>query len=550
MSKCRWWYQRLGQFPVSVTENYSTNPVNKNVQITDTFTYRSLGHGLPFAPIPPAVALAKQEGFPIAFAQTISDSGMSLAIGPVQGVDQATSYTYTISGLAKYALDQRIITDSDQEPDWLTTRLETELSKILNSGHLAPWWPRVGDTSFFEEMALWSMPWETVYYLGETLPLLDQSLSSDVSAYVTNERQNYPPESYQRTVDWLDTVQSLPYDVGSRREAHFVETVPAPDELQNPYNAMNVRSLMTLYSLSEYYSLAGSSTELNARWDRIKDILRPYVQNSDWSTMTMTPYSTPMGGYHGILRGGMAETNRMVAGAIGFIRLSQLIDDDEATDFGFYLLNKALVSRFAQDKLVKYLYETELQTIPSDPNWQAQASLSAYEAGEATLWREQWSSYKDDVRRPLRFDQFGALLANAIPTTSNKELLAYSDLSPELARFLSDYALAEAGEWYSAVEENSPAWHKAYADAYLGTEAAFSLPHNAHQIFLVKAWILGETPAQLGRYTDIPWVHTGDYYYIHKLAETTKAYRGIEWENESATPKQPAAYLPLILKGG
>ncbi|NIR25753.1 MAG: hypothetical protein GWN77_02035, partial [Gammaproteobacteria bacterium] len=338
-------------------------------------------------------------------------------------------------------------------------------------------------------------------------------------------------ESYQRTVEWSNTVQTLPYEVGARRESHQVDTTQKPSVLFNPYNRLNVRSLMTMYTLSQYYSSTGDVTELKAQWDTIKDILNPYAQSSDWSTMTMTPYTWPQGSYEDILRGGIGETNRMVAGAIGFVRLARLIEDSEATDFGFYLLNKALISRFAQDKLVKYLYETGLQTIPPNPDWQAQASLSLGETGEATLWRNHWESYIDDVRRPLRFDQFGTLLANEIPSNKNMELLAYTDLTPELARFLRDYTLAEATEWVEAVQENSPAWYRAYADAYLGQEVPFSIPHNAHQIFKVKAWILEESPDQLAKYIDIPWVHTGDYYYIHKLAETIKAYRGMTWES-------------------
>lgn len=530
-AKCRWWYERLGQFPVSVAESYSVDSTTYDVRITDTFTYRSLGHGHVFAPIPPVVALAKQEGFPISFAQSITDSGLSLTVGPLKGVDQTTSYTYTISGLAKYALEHRIVTNTGQEPAWLKSRLEKELTNIINAGHLAPWWPRFGKQNIFEEMAIWSMPWETPYYLGQTLPLLEQPLSSSVIDYISRERQTYPPESYQRSVEWLNRVQTIPYDVGARRETHQVDTTQKPNELQNPYNRLDVRSLMTLYMLSQYYSSIGAGTELDAQWATIKDILKPYVHHSDWSTMTMTPYTWPQGRYEGILRGGIGETNRMVAGATGFIRLARLISDQEATDFGFYLLNKALISRFAQDKLVKHLYETGLQTMPENPNWQVQISLSLGSASDATLWRNDWRSYEDDVRRPLRFDQFGIVLENGIPLFGEMELLAYSDLTPELARFLRDFLLAEATEWYEAVEENSPAWYEAYADSYLGNEAPFSIPHNAHQIFMVKAWILNETPANLTTYTEIPWVHIGDYYYIHKLAETIKVYRGIKWEN-------------------
>ena len=70
-------------------------------------------------------------------------------------------------------------------------------------------------------------------------------------------------------------------------------------------------------------------------------------------------------------------------------------------------------------------------------------SLAGGETGNAILWREHWGSYADDVRRPMRFDQFGAFLSDSIPAGLSGELLAYKDLTPELGRFLDDYALAD-----------------------------------------------------------------------------------------------------------
>ena len=40
---------------------------------------------------------------------------------------------------------------------------------------------------------------------------------------------------------------------------------------------------------------------------------------------------------------------------------------------------------------------------------------------------------------------------------------------------------------------------------------------------------LGEPPETLARFLDVPWMARGDLYYIHKLAETILAYRGLRW---------------------
>jgi hypothetical protein len=39
-------------------------------------------------------------------------------------------------------------------------------------------------------------------------------------------------------------------------------------------------------------------------------------------------------------------------------------------------------------------------------------------------------------------------------------------------------------------------------------------------------------PARLGyspQEIDVPWLPAGDLYYMHKVAETIEAYRGLEW---------------------
>lgn len=530
VDKSQWWFERLGQFPVSVSETFSSQSDNGIVQITNSFTFRSLGHGTPYAPIPPVVALAEQEGFPINFDETIVDSGLSLAIGPYKGIDNATSFSYQISGLIKYALEERTLIGNTNEPDQLRARLNSEIAATTNAGHLAPWWPMMGTLPVFDESAIWSYPWETPYYLNQTANLLEDPIRSALKTYTRTERHTYPPESYQRTVEWLNSVQTIPYALGKRRESHIVDTSQKPNVLQNPYNRLDVRSLMTFYTLANYYRQSADTSELQQQWEKIKNLLSPYLNNSDWSTLTMTPYTWPQGSYNDALRGGINETNRMVAGSIGLTRLAVMVGDTETVDLGYYLMNKALISRFAQEKLVKYLYEVNLQQIPQDADWLLTMSLANGETGVAILWRDGWSSYADDVRRPLKFDQFGIFLSDSIPARLQRELLSYKDLTPELGRFLHDFALSEANEWFSAVEENSPSWYRAYTPAFLGTENPFSLPQNAHQIFLVQALILGASPEELAGYLDIPWVHIGDYYYIHKLAETIKAFRGYTWD--------------------
>ncbi|PIR43799.1 hypothetical protein COV24_00985 [candidate division WWE3 bacterium CG10_big_fil_rev_8_21_14_0_10_32_10] len=541
------WNSLLGTYPFSVFEEYSLLP-NSDVTITNTFSFKSVTGENYYAPVPPVLTLAADEGLPIQFnlpqGAQIVDTDTPISIGPYKTVEglpvitdgqgnKTVSYSYTIQGLSKYANAKRIITDTGSGAStYLQTTLKNETKAIIDAGHLAPWWPKFGkESKVWDEMPTWSQTWETPYYLGQVMDVVPSGMSASLNNYIDGEITSYPPESYVRTVSWLNAIQTLPYSVGTRRESGYIEV--NQDEsllLTNPYHRFGIRNLMTLYMFGEYYNQNRNVSDLQNRWQNIQNIYKSYVTRQTWDTNTMTQYTWDQGTHKDILRGGIGETNRLIASSIGFYRMADILDEQEGKDFALYILNKALISRFTQDKLVKYLYESNLQTIPDTADWLVQNSLQGGgETGWETLWRDNWTGYQDDVRRPLLYDQLGVVLADYFPIVHNPELVPYTHLTPELGHFIKDYLLPEATEWKQAVEENNAAWYKAYGDVYLGTEHSIDPPQNAYQVFTVAAWALQEPATKLHTYINIPWVPLGDYYYIDKLAETIKAYRGWCW---------------------
>jgi hypothetical protein len=102
-------------------------------------------------------------------------------------------------------------------------------------------------------------------------------------------------------------------------------------------------------------------------------------------------------------------------------------------------------------------------------------------------------------------------------------------MSPELARFFADHLKPQAESFARATAAH-------YPDAFLtlGTprrcaEWWHNYPQDAHQIFLVHAWILGGNGDWLRRHLDVPLTPAGDWYYLDKLVATLQAYRTIEW---------------------
>ena len=48
-----------------------------------------------------------------------------------------------------------------------------------------------------------------------------------------------------------------------------------------------------------------------------------------------------------------------------------------------------------------------------------------------------------------------------------------------------------------------------------------------YSLFTARAWVLGDSGKSLQGRLDVSWTARGDLFYMHKLAETIKAYRSV-----------------------
>ena len=148
------------------------------------------------------------------------------------------------------------------------------------------------------------------------------------------------------------------------------------------------------------------------------------------------------------------------------------------------------------------------------------------------LYAERWTSPRDDVRAVVRMNEYGVRISATSLCLYSGDILARYDgvRTPELGRFLADFERPKARVFADRVAENVPDWYLAYSTARIAAEVNYHLPLLAYDQFMLRALVLHEPPEKLERYIDVPWVERGDLYYIHKLAETIKAYRGVRWE--------------------
>ena len=100
-------------------------------------------------------------------------------------------------------------------------------------------------------------------------------------------------------------------------------------------------------------------------------------------------------------------------------------------------------------------------------------------------------------------------------------------MTPETGAFLRDYDPATATAFLDQVDRWWPCWYLANMTGELGGDASSGMvqPINSYALFMARAWIMQDKPDELRKRLDISWTERGDWFFIHKLAETIKAYR-------------------------
>jgi len=555
--QCDWWSEHLAEVPLTATETYSYDEKSDTVTLeTRVKLLRLRDGGTRFAPLPPMLALAREHGFPIEVSGQVVRTSVLTAIGPCAGIEGTDRYTCKVAGLGKYVLEHRVVAGPAKEPERLARMLREEVARVVQAGHLAPWYPAVNAYGagyrtylFLAGMLAWSNPGETLFVLGEILPLLDKETQGQLLAYLKKERTDYPPEK----------TAVLRVEEGARRERWRLEPAEIQDILlehnqlvktQNFYAVNRLIPEENLYYLAEFARRTGTD-EVRRAWPEIRTILYPYLLRQDWATLGWYRQPGRNSTFDGL--GGVVDASHHFAALVGALRLARAAGDAEGERLLWGHFARTAIFRYALGRYANYLHDSRFIVLPTDPGLTQEQYLDT--CGEIaasgkirSLWGKadwmarhfsgswtgrlvtyKWTSAEDDVRSVVRLDEFGVLFDEVLTRYAGKGLLAYRGLTPELGRFLADHQQAKARVFVDRVAEHMPDWYLALCTANLGAEYNYLAPEDSYQCFLARAWILGEPPATLARFLDVPWMARGDLYYIHKLAETILAYRGLQW---------------------
>lgn len=531
--QCLWWAEHLHEVPVSARETYAYNADSETVTVTEKFEFVRLTQGgTVFAPIPPMLALAKEEGFEVKFSGEVVGTKVVTAHGPISGIENVREYTWTVSGLSRYVKPAVPKSDNTEAPRELAEELHEEIKKVIEAGILAPWYPVLDDfgagyKGFYDRgyrcHFLWGNPAETIYYLAEVYPVLNPQAQEQVADYLKNLRKEYPPE---------EKLQLMKLGEGAARERYR----RAPDHTLkrqniffpegNFYMQHRVIPDKNLYLLARYYELPGVDGPSEQQWQQMLKILSPYLESQDWGTMGF--FRRPVSWYKRVGLGGVIDINNWFCSLAGGIRLARKVGDEKNEQMLRGLFAKAAALRFAMGKYGSYLYRNGLLRSAAEPDWMMGLLAGSW---RGHLYTTDWSGPCDEVAQVWQMDQFGCYIHESrtpLGYPAAPGILTFLDPVPELGRFFHDHLRAESEALMRRVEEAMPSWWTVYCPAVQTTETNIQPPDDAYQLFMLKAWVLGEEPEKLAWLRDVPWLEKGDLFYIHKLAETIKAYKKIE----------------------
>jgi hypothetical protein len=521
--RCDWWATRLSEYPTAVEEGMAYDKASDTVTMKATFTYTSIrSGGQRWAPVPPLLELARQQGFPISLSQPVLDSGLMAYCGPYAGIEKTDGYSASVSGLGKYAWEAPRVKPApaaNAGAAAVQAELTAEVDKILTAGHLAPvnlpWKVSYGWGAFYFSSVrhLYSAPGQTLSVLARAIPFLDAQRQQRVREYLEAERTKFRPEQ----------MAHLPADVGARREAwtvsdSFLKTETNKLRDQNFHVRTKTVPVQALYDLACYYAAVGFDKMARDDFDleaATARTVKPWFQREDWATLGWRDWPLDQRDPQYYASYGWnqpPDVNRQVAALVGLARLARAANSEQRQSQALMHLAKALVHRYGTGKYAEWLYR-QGGILPPPPE-----GFSPADDPRAATISDAWA-----------FLGYGRNQEGPMPYFNDEEG-PYTAMAPELARFFADYLKPQAEGFARAMAAY-------YPDAFLtlGTsrrcaEWWHNYPQDPHQIFLVHAWILGQKGDWLRRRLDVPLVPVGDLYYIDKLVATLAACGQTTWK--------------------
>ncbi len=343
----------------------------------------------------------------------------------------------------------------------IQSRLETEIQKIVDAGHLRPGYYNVaqfiisGMENYFEN------PGDTLYTLSIAYPHLSPGLKTQVQAYLQSEFNAYfDNEMYGRT-GWSGAAREsmvLPPEVAADIAANYPPTVGAGGGFLWQYPQHN------FYAMWKY---AQNVPGVNALT----------VYNLAKSKVVVPAPTPPSGNRTDYFRQQPYELNGWIAGYIGFLELQEMA--------GMTGADAALRTQVTNE--LNVLQQMRVNNFSKDSYW-----------GDPNAPGYRYYKKHLDIARNFIFlvPELAAHMDNTIPTQVQQALDEYNYVAPY--------------------------WFVSRYEATVG-EGVMANLYNYNALFQAKAQISCESQAELSKYLDVPAFARGDLLYIQNLVAALSA---------------------------
>lgn len=487
---CRGWSRRLMKFPLTVRESYRVAPGTNRAEVRQEVEFLDLSGQWPeakaFAPIPPAVALAMEAGFPIEVSGTVADPHYLDLYGPVMGVEGKSTYTITYPDLSGLVAEEAVATGGAGAGK-LVESLHLEVEKMVRAGHLAPLFQPTGKHN--EPPYYFYNPGELVYVLSQCLPYLDQKAREAAVDYLKKEMKTYPP---------LKT-SMLPMDAGVRRERTYVS--PDVVEEQSRYSSSDYYNTFiapeNLHALYVYARQTGDWDYLVKNWEDCRLAARQFMPLADWGTQ----FYIWQGGYtRNVLgTGSIADMNAHLSGLVAYARICRRFGIEDERQWAVYMASKIATARVGLGVL-PYVFDKR----------------GGYGKGSGE------PSVFSRTMQVVRLDGLGPYFDSFSHQHQPGDFIHFVGVNEITGGLLKKYCRPEM-ETYMRLVEKETLWHQTWGINFItGSEETTNHPTTPYQVFRAKVWIFDEDREALMKYLDIP-LCLGDLYYLQQIVDALGA---------------------------
>jgi outer membrane protein assembly factor BamB len=187
----------------------------------------------------------------------------------------------------------------------LQSRLEEQIRKMIEAGHLRPGYYNAGQFSLYKELAdYFDNPGDTLYTLSIAYPHLSADLQSQLRAYLEQEYRSYfDPVMYAKT-GWID---------GAARES-----MPIPPDVQSSFSEFPKSE--TVYGFAWFYP----PHNFYAMWKYVQHVAPAQAGRAYDLAKTKLQVPVPAIATADYFRERPYELNAFIAGYVGFLRLQEL----------------------------------------------------------------------------------------------------------------------------------------------------------------------------------------------------------------------------------